>query len=76
MNIHVFIHIIWNVLFKEITSKHNNIQSSSYEANSDMRIHLLDSAAVKSVCEMGYSKEQVVGPLQILKDSGQGKHYF
>lgn len=83
--IHVFIYFIWNVSFKEITTKENNINTSAGEANGHRRTQtatdiytnpLLDSVAVKSVCEMGYTREQVLKPLQILKDSGQGKQCF
>ncbi|XP_063417965.1 baculoviral IAP repeat-containing protein 2-like isoform X1 [Mytilus trossulus] len=46
--------------------------SRSTQTSADIDTHpLLDSVAVKSVCEMGYTKEQVVKPLQIIKDSGQ-----
>ncbi|VDI35401.1 baculoviral IAP repeat-containing protein 2/3 [Mytilus galloprovincialis] len=64
----------------EITTKENNIHTSAGEANGHRRTQtatdiytnpLLDSVAVKSVCEMGYTREQVLKPLQILKDSGQ-----
>lgn len=64
----------------ENTTQQNNLQSSSAEVSGSRSTQtstdidknpLLDSVAVKSVCEMGYTKEQVVKPLQILKDSGQ-----
>lgn len=71
---------------KEHTTQQNNLQSLSAEVSgsrrstqtsTDIDTHpLLDSVAVKSVCEMGYTKEQVVKPLQIIKDSGQGNQCF
>lgn len=79
---------IWseNVSLKEHTTQQNNLQSLSTEVSgsrrstqtsTDIDTHpLLDSVAVKSVCEMGYTKEQVVKPLQIIKDSGQGNQCF
>ncbi|VDI35380.1 baculoviral IAP repeat-containing protein 7/8, partial [Mytilus galloprovincialis] len=59
---------------KAVQDKHEQLQSST-KYKPGIKIYnerAKHSAAVKSVCEMGYSKEQVVGPLQILKDSGQG----
>ncbi|XP_076084105.1 baculoviral IAP repeat-containing protein 7-like isoform X1 [Mytilus galloprovincialis] len=64
----------------ENTTQQNNLQSLSAEVSGSRSTQtstdidtypLLDSFAVKSVCEMGYTKEQVVKPLQIIKDSGQ-----